>query len=355
MPLKIVAARNKKTKNLYIRGTYLKVRVDKTCGTDRRPVARRMRDELERAIERGDYPPRQAAPRSNEPTFMNAAIRYLEVADRSRKVRRYVDKAAKYFGGKPLSEFTQDVIDAGAIALYPNVTNGTRNACFYTPVSAILQLAKVKLEVKRPPGAKGRVVTDWLTEADAFGIIGAAESHELEFAALLNFLLYTGVRLGAALNLQREDVRLEDARAWVRHQKGQPASDVRLRDDLRAALEAHLATHERRRVFRLHQGSHIRHQLTRAKLAYLGLPCPKRLPVGWLEPTNRLEWVNFHTFRHTWATWMRQAGADVQGLVATGNWRDQRSAARYAHAVARDEWSRVDLLPSAGKIRGVRS
>ena len=45
---------------------------------------------------------------------------------------------------------------------------------------------------------------------------------------------------------------------------------------------------------------------------------------------------------------MRRAGADVQGLVATGNWRDPRSAARYAHAVAREEWERVESLPSVG-------
>ena len=57
--------------------------------------------------------------------------------------------------------------------------------------------------------------------------------------------------------------------------------------------------------------------------------------------------MNFHTFRHTWATWMRRyGGADVQGLVATGNWRDARSAERYAHVVARDEWNRVESLPS---------
>jgi len=50
---------------------------------------------------------------------------------------------------------------------------------------------------------------------------------------------------------------------------------------------------------------------------------------------------------------MRRAGTDVQGLVATGNWRDMRSAARYSHAVAREEWNRVDLLPAMGKTRGV--
>ena len=45
----------------------------------------------------------------------------------------------------------------------------------------------------------------------------------------------------------------------------------------------------------------------------------------------------------------RYGGADVKGLVATGNWRDERSAGRYSHAVARDEWKRVEDLPAIGK------
>jgi hypothetical protein len=39
-------------------------------------------------------------------------------------------------------------------------------------------------------------------------------------------------------------------------------------------------------------------------------------------------------------------------LVATGNWRDLRSASHYAHAVARDEWKRVEGLPSLDATRG---
>jgi hypothetical protein len=45
----------------------------------------------------------------------------------------------------------------------------------------------------------------------------------------------------------------------------------------------------------------------------------------------------------------RFGGADIQGLVATGRWRDPRSAARYTHTAAHEEWDRTDLLPSMGK------
>jgi integrase len=349
MPLKIIPPRNKKTKNLYIRGTYLGIHVDKSSGTDRRSVARTILKRIEDEIERGEYPPREPSPRSHEPTFLSAAVAYLEAGRRP----RYIARLIKHFGELPISEIDQAAVDAAAVELHPKAGPGTRNAAVYTPVSAILHHAGVDIKFRRPKGAKGRVVTDWLVPDDAFGIIRAADSFDREFATLLKFLLYTGIRLGAALRLQREDVRLDELTAWVRHQKKQPAADVRLREDLRDVLAKHLGSHDRRSVFRFHQGGHLKHLLVRAKLAYLGLPCPVRRPPKWRAPAYRLAWVNFHSFRHTWATWMRRyGGADVQGLVATKNWWDPRSAARYAHAVAREEWNRVDLLPTVGNIRG---
>ena len=42
----------------------------------------------------------------------------------------------------------------------------------------------------------------------------------------------------------------------------------------------------------------------------------------------------------------RYGGADVQGLAATGNWRNVHSAERYAQVVAGEEWNRVDSPPS---------
>jgi integrase len=343
MPLKLIPPR--KSPNWSIRGTYLGIAVDKSCRTHKRSIAATILKELERAIERREYPPREAPTRDQQPTFLSAAVGYME-AGRS---RRHLARLIKYFAETPLLEIDQAAIDQAAITLCPDTTAGTRNASVYTPVSAVLHHAKVEIKIRRPKGAKGRVVTDWITETDARAIIAAADTVARDFGLFLRFLLFTGLRLNEALKLRWEDMQLEEAAAWIRRSKGGVASPVRLRPELVTGLAVHRPQDAVGRVFRFHAGGNLKHMLTRAKLAALGLPCPTRRPTGWKAPPNRLAWVNFHSFRHTFATWMRRAGADVEGLVATGNWRDRRSAARYAHAVAREEWERVDQLPSVEK------
>ena len=77
---------------------------------------------------------------------------------------RYVARLIKHFGATPLIEIDQAAIDRAAIELFPLATPGTRNACVYTPVSAILHHAGVDLNLRRPKGAKGKIVTDWIRQ-----------------------------------------------------------------------------------------------------------------------------------------------------------------------------------------------
>jgi hypothetical protein len=185
--------------------------------------------------------------------------------------QRHAAKLIKHFGVKPLDEIGQAAIDEAAIALFPA---GTRNAGVYTPVSAILHHANVDLKLRRPKGAKGRVVTDWLRPEDARGIIQVADGFDAQFGLLLRFLLYSGLRLGEVLALRWSDIDLETGTAWVRRKKDGIASDVRMRVDLRDRIAAHGPREPHGRVFRFHQGGDLKHKLTRAKLAYLELPCP---------------------------------------------------------------------------------
>jgi len=345
MPLKLIPPHKRKSPNWIIRGTYLGTYVERSAKSNRRSVAVQRRRQIEAEIESGQY-----QPDADQPTFLSAAVAYLK-AGRS---KRGVAALIKHFGERVLP-IEQAAIDAAALALKPDVTDATRNCYVYTPISAIQRyaLGDKAPKIRRPKGAKGRVVTDYLNQADAAAIITAAESFDAELALLLRFLLYTGCRLGEALRLHWSEVSIEESMARVRETKNGDPRAIRLRNDLAALLAARRPEEPYGRVFRFNQGGHLKHLLVRAKLAALGLTCPIRRPTGWKQPPNRLQWANFHTFRHTYATWMRKyGGLDEIGLVATGNWRDPRSARRYAHAVPRDEWSKTELLPAIGGKTG---
>jgi integrase len=145
-------------------------------------------------------------------------------------------------------------------------------------------------------------------------------------------------------------VDLEHRTAYVETSKNDDPRTVQMRQELCDLLEPHRKAAGK--VFRFHQGGHRNFLFLNAKVTACGLPAvqrPKRSERMQIPP-YRYSWVTFHTFCHTWATWMRRyGGTDVQGLVATGRWRDPRSAARYTHTAANEEWDRTDLLPVAGK------
>ena len=264
MPLRLIPPRKGKTPNWGIRGTYLKVAVDRSSGTHRKAVANRIRQQIERAIERGDYSAPRPAP--DAPTFLSAAVAYMKAGRSS----RYVGKLIEHFGETLLAEIGQAEIDAAAIAMYPSVTPATRNRCVYSPVSAILHHARIALTLDRPKGAKGKIVTDFLSPADAEAIILAARAFNPELALLLTFLLYTGTRLGEALALRWDNVQLDEGSARIRTSKNLLPRELYLRADLVPALAAHRPPDGQGRVFASTRAAGSRHRCC----------APSWLPVG---------------------------------------------------------------------------
>lgn len=350
--LRLRPPRKGKTPNYEIRGTYLGVSVEVSSGTHKRPVARAKLREVEECIEQhGQYPAPEAKPDPGRPTFLTAAVAYMRAGGE----RRHIPKLLKYFREKPIDEFDQAAIDVAADTLHPAGAPDYKNRAVYTPIIAILRQAMGDKcpPFKRPKGSKGRNRTDFMWPEDAFAIIREADEIDTEFGLYLRLLLYTGIRKSEGLDVLAADVRPEERAAWLRTSKNEDPRMLRLRDDIVEPIEKHLQSHSGDRLFKFSDGGHFKHLLLRATMAACGLPCPKRRPTPWRKPEFRLAFVTFHTFRHTWATWMRRyGGADVQGLVETRNWRDPRSAARYAHVVSREEWERVDKLPAPGNSRG---
>lgn len=352
MPLKLRPPRAGKTPNFEIRGTHLGFRVETSSGTPKRSVALKQLKRIEECIEEhGQWPAPKSEPDPGEPTFLSAAIAYM----RDGGSRRYVAPLIKHFGATSLKDITQKAIDDAAETLLPLGTPGWRNRSIHTPASAIMHhaLGDACPQYRRPKGAKGKAKTLFMWPEDAFAVVAEADKIDEEFGLYLRLLLYTGIRKSEGRTVLAADVRPEERSAWLRTSKNEDPRMLKLREDIIEPLVKHLEKHAGERLFKFNEGGHFKHLLLRAKLAACGLPCPTRRPTGWKPPAHRLSFVGFHTFRHTWATWMRRyGGADVQGLVGTGNWRDPRSAARYSHVVSRDEWDRVENLPSVGTGRG---
>lgn len=330
MPLKLIPPRPGKTPYWSVRGTYLGVYIDRSAKTGKRAIAQRQLKKWEGEIERGELAER------GEPTFASAALGYMAAGGE----RLYVTPLLTFWGEKPLRLIDQAAIDAAALALYPHASPATRNRQLYTPVSAILKRAGVDHRLKRPKGSAGTPRTEWLWPEQAERLFEAAEQVDVEFAVFLHLLCHTGLRLGEALWLLVEDVRLVESFAFVRSTKNGEPRPIYLNAQVVAMLAGHPRGMDRagETVFRFRKCGRLYNLLRAAKSA----------------AGDDLSWVTFHSLRHTYATWMRRyGGADELGLLATGAWKDPKSVKRYVHVVVSEEARRADRLP--GRIRGKRA
>jgi integrase len=322
MPLKLVEPRAGKSPNWTVRGTYLGVSVDRSAKSADRATAAKFLKACKAEIERGTYVQR------HELTFLDAAVSYMAETGNERFVKQVVE----YFGKSPLSQITQQAIDRAAVKLYPHGTAPTRNRQVHTVVSAILKHAGRDTKLKRPRGWRGTNRTDWLKPDQAFRVFSSARKIDPEFEIFLVALCYTGMRLSEALTILIDQVELSESFAYVRESKNDDPRGVYLPPIVVQALKAHPRGMDRRgkRVFRFTKCGRLYTLLRRVK-----------------EATGAdVSFLTFHTFCHTYATWMRRyGGLDTTGLIATGRWRDPDSVRRYEHVIASEESKRAEVLP----------
>jgi integrase len=323
MPIKLVPPKEGKTLNWYLRGNYLGIKIYKTTGTPDKRLAEKILNALEDQIERGAYA------RPEEPSFIDAAIKYLETGGEQRFVKKLVD----YFGETKLSQIDQDAIDRAAVRIYPNATAASRNRQVYSVVSAILKRSKIRTPIDRPKGANGTRRLFFMSPAEARRLIATAKRKDPEFGLFLMFLAYTGLRLTEALKSEINKLYLNDAFLYVPTTKNGLPRSVHLPTVLVAALANHPRGLDRanERIFRFSKNGRLYRWLEQASQE-AGVFIPPR--------------VAFHAFRHSWGAWMRRyGGLDTTGLVETGAWRSRQAAAIYEHAVQSEEARKSELLP----------
>lgn len=314
--LKLIPPRAGRSPNWRVRGTYLGISVDRTAGTPDQAIARKVLARIKTEIERGELSGRQ------ELTFAGAAVAYLNAGGSSRFLKPITD----HFGPRTLArQIGQVEIDACAVALYPNATAATRNRQVYSPISAILRHAGIRLDLRRPKGAQGQELTHWLRPDQARAMLAAAADIDEEFAAYLILVLYTGARRSEALGLEWATVDLPRATAFIDKTKNGRPRAIHLPPPVVAALAQLDKT--RRRVFRWHTPSGLYKLLAKVEQA-CGFP------------------IGIHMLRHTYATWMRlYAKLTPEELQRLGAWSDPKSVRRYDHVEAIEIARAADALP----------
>ncbi len=353
MPLKLCPP-DKKHPTWRVRGTHYGVNVDRSTGASQRKNAQKLLIKWTEEIERGVYA------RPQDPTFSSAALSYMQAGGE----RTYLAPLIEHFGDMKVVKINQAAIDAAAVKLYPDVTDASRNRWVYTPVSAVLRHAGIKLDLNRPKGADGTKRTAWLKKPEAAALFDAArnradrlaqEAEAVEgrargaavkaaraarrFTALCVFLLYSGCRLSEALRMKPRDVELDRSFCYCGKTKNGLPRAVHLTPDMVAEF-ANIEFGEKT-VFGVS-----------AKCGRLYTWLDEIATAAGVEIPER---VAFHIFRHTYGAWMRRhAGLDTSGLVGTGAWRSRNSAAVYEHVETTEEARKADLLPTLADLGEIR-
>jgi site-specific recombinase XerD len=186
-------------------------------------------------------------------------------------------------------------------------------------------LAKVR--VPRPDAPPPDVLADDTLTA----LLKACEGRTFEDrrdAALVRFMLATGLRVSETCSLEVGDVDLALRLATVRSGKGDKARIVRFDPGTAKYLDRYLR-------------ARARHRLARRRELWIGFrgPLTRKGVPAILDKRTALAGighVHAHQLRHTWAHRWLAAGGGEQDMMRLGGWANHEVMARYGSAQAAD-------------------
>lgn len=187
-------------------------------------------------------------------------------------------------------------------------------------VSAVLHACKgwrylesvPAIPMYRPAGKEPR----YLTPEEFSALLLELPAH-LQLAA--QFAVLSLLRMRAMLKLTWDRIDLDKRRAWIprAHQKAARTFGLSL------SKEAVKVLRELRKLNP--DGAHV--------FQWMGKPIDDCNTNAFQEALRRarIKGANWHTLRHTGASWAVQNGVTLPELMALGDWKDYRSVLKYAH------------------------
>ncbi len=255
-------------------------------------------------------------------TWRDAVKRFsLEKQDKVsfKDIQRHLRYLDKFVGHLYLDEITssiaEDIIEE---KLSKGAANGTINRYLTTFKSVLIRACKNYEWIDRVPSIrklkepKGR--TRWLTKEELNSLMLALPQHA---ANVVRFAAMTGCRSSNVFNLKWTEVDLDRRLAWIHsdeHKNGK-ARSVPLNSDVMNLLE-HLKSKATGPYVFTYMGRNIKSIRTALRNA-----CEK---LGY-------EGVTFHILRHSYASYMVQAGVSLRELQELGGWSSLSQVERYSH------------------------
>ena len=136
---------------------------------------------------------------------------------------------------------------------------------------------------------------------------------------IAEFAVSTGLRTANIRELVWGRVDLARAHLWIpsKSAKGKKPIGIPLSEDAVRVLKSIARVEGQDRVF-LYEGQPLRQSFGKRT---------------WRKAVKKagLEGLRFHDLRHTWASWLMQAGVPAYAIQGLGGWASPKMVERYAH------------------------
>ncbi|MCD6934217.1 tyrosine-type recombinase/integrase [Escherichia coli] len=222
--------------------------------------------------------------------------------------------------GKPVPEYT------------PKPASVATKATHLSFIKALLRAAERewkmldKAPIIKVPQPKNKRIR-WLEPHEAQRLIDECPE---PLKSVVEFALATGLRRSNIINLEWQQIDMQRRVAWINPEesKSNRAIGVALNDTACRVLKKQIGNHHRW-VF-VYKESCTKPDGTKA-------PTVRKMRydanTAWKAALRRagIDDFRFHDLRHTWASWLVQAGVPLSVLQEMGGWESIEMVRRYAH------------------------
>jgi len=309
-------------------------------GGTTRSQALRTQEKIRTEVINGEY---ELKRNIGNPTLEEFSEKFLECITKHRSYKRYVIVVMhlnKFFGKSKKLMAIRPVDIEHYKSWRKSVSNATINrelACLKRMYNLAIQWGDVltnpvqNIKFLHEPPKKDRYVT----KQEAAKLIDAAADY---FKPFLVTAFNTGMRLQELLGLKWDMINFWDTGGEIEllYTKNGKKRDIPLNETMKKLL------------------LEIERKSEYVFLGIRGEPLKSvRKPVATAIRRAGIETATFHDFRHSWASWMSEAGVDPYTIMEIGGWSSLKILERYLHRTRLERQNAVNKLDGVLNSRNI--